>query len=175
MLSSVHTINPHSLSLLLIQIYLAGLYDPESPLSVLKMKKNLPRVQKLIWDMVVEDWQVYSQCHQYSVHPQCHYHGHRHPVNKYDQGLSGLQPGLDCWGLRTLQPDFAFLFSLFFNPVTMTKHEWSLRWPSGGNSRISQNHLQFLQAYVSVIGALSCLFSGELYDHGCCQCSVQFI
>ena len=29
------------------------------------------------------------------VHPQCH----RHPVNKYDQGLSGLQRGPDCWRL----------------------------------------------------------------------------
>ena len=24
-------------------------------------------------------------------------------------------------------------------------------------------------------GALICLFNGDLYDHGCCQCSVQFI
>ena len=147
------TINPHPSSLWLIQVYLAGLYDPESPLSVLKMKKDLPHVQKLIWEMVVEDWQVCSQCHQYSVHPQCHYHSHRHPVNKYDEGLSGLQRGLDCWKLRTLQPHSAFWCSLFFNLVTMTKHDWSLRWPSGGNSRISQKHLQFLHAHVSVIGA----------------------
>ena len=39
---------------------LDGLYDPESSLSKLRMPVVKSPLMKMIWDMVTEDWEVFS-------------------------------------------------------------------------------------------------------------------